>query len=326
MTDLTVNATQAEPTAEPQEQLLNQMLLLADRYRERSTLPKLSREEARAWLERVIPKHSTLEEFHHASRLALLKWRAEILATHAETNGGDRKTASAEIKIATQNLDPKARRAEQLHENLENWKARQLYGTPQHTARTEDYIARTRAAGQLPTFNGALENAGVMKRKKNSHQDAPKKRTRESSSNTAEQTRNFIAAIVKLADGQSHPLNHIAGVRTLPGVVSTIHCLRAARLIPWITIEHPDAEHAIVRVDQKLRDYIDDYRAGEQVPEASGVSAFVRHLRAELNRRHEVFIEERKKVEMWTTRNQHWQHYKGLVDWVLSELDKVVKD
>src|SRR5262249_27153895 len=131
-------------------------------------------------------------------------------------------------------------------------------------------------AGKKATVIGALKNAGVMKRKKNPHQDAPKKRTRESSSHTAEQTRNFIAAIVKLADGQSHPLNHIAGSRTLPRLVSTIHCLRAVRLIPWITLEHPDAEHVIVQVDQKLRDYIDDYRAGEKVPEVRPVAARTR--------------------------------------------------
>jgi hypothetical protein len=97
------------------------------------------------------------------------------------------------------------------------------------------------------------------------------------------------------------------------------------RCTPWVTVEQAEDGFRFA-IDEKLRAKIQDYRAGKDAAEGSGISAFVRHLRAELNRRHGAFIEERKKVEMWTTRNQHWQHYKGLVDWILSELDRVVKD
>jgi hypothetical protein len=251
----------------------------------------------------------------HAAKLALLKRRAELLAQQPPRYGGDRKSQRVQGSSSSiDELDP----AKRHREAVLNRKARLLYGTPDRAACTEDYIARTRAAGHLPSVNGALANAGAMKH--------PRKRTRSSSHTAGQNRRDFIAAVTELADGQPHPLGRVAGIPVLPGLPCHLRCLRAVRLIPWITLEYPDAEHAIVRVDQKLRDYIADYRAGNKVPEASGVGAFVRHLRAELNRRHGAFIEEREKVARWTTRNQHWQHYKGLVDWVFSELDRVVKD
>jgi hypothetical protein len=263
-----------------------------------------------AWYDATVPRVTDIEVLAGAMKVELSIRRGERIAAEGERRGGDQK--SADIKVST--VDTLI-----LAERIERSKDRRL---AEHADAVRTYVQAEATACRVPTRTGAMRmvKARTIRGSAPATQRAPAVASQFRGAQIKAQRRaeQILAALEVVADGTHRSDSVLQRAIRSQGSLRIEDFFRTIRLIPWLAITRDDTGTTLT-IDEELR-AICDGRTPRPALGGRSITAFLNHLRAEIQRRRKENHDEYKKKK-WVSDLIAKRTQTLLLDWIEEELN-----